>query len=181
MPSAERQKRRLDTMPIRPWSSHFFRGKKGDIAEFLQRANVGITSTKTSLHRLEWKDTPWRPTARRERDGQEEEEEFGWTCPPDSPRTSGAASPDELYPGKIKPPEEQGSASKKGQWRRRKYGRGSGPNHRRSERRAQKRDKEQDGGRGLFAKRYRKSNAGWLTTASRPKLRFTTEDLEEKT
>ena len=151
MPSAVRQKRRLDTMPIRPWSSHFFRGKKGDIAEFLQRANVGITSTKTSLHHLEWKDTPWRPMARRERDGQEEEEEFGWTCPPDSPRTSGAASPGELYGEKIEPPEGQGSTtSKKERRRRRKHGRGSGPNHRRSKRRARKRDKEQDGGRRLF-------------------------------
>ncbi len=132
-PSASCRSRHCHTMAVPSWLIPFFPPQKRPIASFFQSVNVGTGTDPPSLV----------PLGRRKSSSSTSTDTafpdngtFSWTCPAVSPRSAGLACPVALYGDKtVLPRRSEGRIIP----RRRHHAPNSGPNHRRSLRRQQRR------------------------------------------
>jgi hypothetical protein len=108
----------------------FFPQQKRAVGSFLREVNVGIRSAPTPLAILKWNTFTDSVPDMDARDGCM----HSWQCPPVSPHDVGVVCPIVLYGAKTVPP-TRAERRQKTSIRRRHCTLGTGPNHRRSQRR----------------------------------------------
>ena len=132
MPSAQSSNRHPRIMTISPWSIPFFSPQKRVVGSFLREVNVGIScATPTPLDILKLNTTINIISDKYSRD---DGMLHLWQCPSVSPHEANVVCPIVLYGAKTVPP-TRAERRQQTSIRRRHCTIGTGPNHRRSQRR----------------------------------------------